>query len=77
MPGNAGGTGRPPKTLATFLQGLRQSDAVHNAIQRAATDESSRGFGVALKLAQDYDPERPSDKRELSGEVTIRVARDD
>jgi len=32
---------------------------------------------VALKLAQDYDPERPSDKRELSGEVTIRVARDD
>lgn len=74
-PGNKGG-GRRPQKFSTFLKGLRENPDVHTAIEKAATDSTSRGFAPVLKTMADYDEEKPSDKTQLSGELVIRVVRD-
>lgn len=76
-PGNKGGNGRVPSKFSSFMQSLGDDENVHKAIRKAAQDEGSKGFAPVLKAIQDYDPDKPSDRKELTGEVTIRVARDD
>src|SRR5215510_839676 len=71
-PGNKGG-GRYKTSLKTFLAELRRDPNVHAAISRAAKDETKRAFPAALKLMTDYDPNKPAEKRELSGQVVIGV----
>lgn len=81
-PGNTGGkkgrSGRKPEAFTSFLTKLRQNPALHQALERAVTDETSPGFRSALKVLTDYDTEKPAEKKELSGklEVTVRVARE-
>ncbi len=67
VPGNAGGTGRPPKKFSTFMKELRESPAVHDAIKRAAEDENSRGFQPVLRALAEYDIEKPGQKLEVGG----------
>jgi hypothetical protein len=74
-PGNKGG-GRRPQKFSTFMKSLRDNPDVHEAITKAATDHESRGFGAVVKLAADYDEDKPKDQKELSGELVIRVVRD-
>jgi len=74
-PGNKGG-GRRPKKFSTFLKSLRDNPDVHDAITKAATDHKSRGFGAVVKLAAEYDEDKPKDQKELTGELVIRVVRD-
>lgn len=59
---NKGGTGRPPKTFAAFMKSLREKAEVHDAIERAAEDETSRGFAPVLKTMTDYDTEKPAQR---------------
>lgn len=66
-PGNAGG-GRPAgKSLKAFLAELRQEPDFHKALKKAAIDPTSKGFQHAVKLARDYDEERPAQRNELTG----------
>lgn len=74
-PGNKGG-GRPPKKFATFLKSLRDNADVQAAITTAASNPNSRGFGAVLKLAAEYDEDKPKEQKELSGEIVVRVVRD-
>ena len=66
-PGNKGGTGRPPNELRNWLADLRKKPSVQDALERAASDEYSRGFAAAWKILTDYDPDRP--KGEDSGKA--------
>lgn len=80
-PGNTGGkkgrSGRKPSTFAGFIRTLHANEDVRDALERAASDESSRGFGVVAKLMAEYDPERPAPpKQEIAGELIVRVVRD-
>ena len=77
VPGNKGG-GRPPKKFAAFMRGLRESGDVQQAIERAARDESSRGFQPVLRAMTDYDDEKPAEKQQLVGpiEVSVRFVRE-
>lgn len=79
MPGNAGG-GRPPKTFAAFMRELRESPKVHEAIQRAAEDETSRGFQPVINKLAEYDPEKPGQKLEVAGAgggpIQVKIVRE-
>ncbi len=74
--GNKGGTGRPPKTFATFLKSLREDEDVQAAMKQAASDPNSRGYGAVIRTLTDYDDEKPAEKKQLSGELVVRVKRD-
>lgn len=69
-PGNTGGkkgrSGRKPKNWGAFLKGLRDSETVQQAVQRAAEDETSRGFQPVLRLLADYDAEKPAAKSDVT-----------
>ncbi len=67
------GPGRRPKSLCLHLIDLRRSAAAQKALMEAATDSESRNFGTAWKVLTDYDDEKPAEKRELSGAVTVSV----
>lgn len=81
-PGNTGGkkgrSGRRPQAFKDFLARLRQDPTLHEALERAARDETSRGFASALKVMTDYDDDKPAEKKQLSGkvEVVVRIARE-
>lgn len=72
-PGNAGGTGRPPKKFSTFMRELRESSDVQAAIEAAAKNPASRGFPPTLRAMTDYDDERPAEKQQIIGPIEIRV----
>src|SRR5262245_5047287 len=65
-PGNKGGTGRPSKKFSVFMRELREKAEVHDAIERAAKDETSRGFAPVLNTLKEYDEERPGQKVEVT-----------
>ena len=71
-PGNKGG-GRKPQKFATFLKTLRDDGEVHDAIERAARDETSRGFQPVLRVMSDYDDEKPAEKHAIVGPIEVRV----
>lgn len=70
-PGNTGGkkgrSGRPPNAFKDFLAAMRIHPKVRKAFQSALSDEESRGFGNALKVLTDYDPDKPAGKQEVTG----------
>jgi hypothetical protein len=77
VPGNPGG-GRPPSAFKDFLAELRANPEALAALKKAASDPEMKSFGSAWKIVTDYDPDKPAEKKELSGkvEVTVRVARE-
>lgn len=81
IPGAGGGpqpgAGRPPKKFAAFMRSLRDDPNVQDAIEKAAKDTESRGFGAVLRQMTEYDEEKPKDEKKLSGELVIRVVRDE
>lgn len=80
MPGNAGGTGRPPKSFATFMKELRESPNVQEAIRKVAEDPDARGFAPILEKMAAYDREKPGQKVELGGPdgapIVVKVVRE-
>jgi hypothetical protein len=77
-PGNTGGkpgrSGRKSQKLGLFLKELRESPDAQAALEAAALDHNNRNFGNAWKLAAMYDEEKPAEKRELSGKITVELA---
>lgn len=80
VPGAGGGpqpgSGRPPKAFKSFLAELRDDPRVHDALETAATDPKAKNFKAALDVLTEYDEARPKDRKELSGEIVVRVVRD-
>jgi hypothetical protein len=75
-PGNAGG-GRIPQAFKDFLKSeIRENATSRDALVKASQDDKGRNFKAAWDLAADYDDEKPAEKKELSGELVIRVVRD-
>lgn len=74
-PGNAGG-GRPPGAFKSLLARLRESPELAASLTAAVSDSESKAFPAALKLLSEYDEEKPVERKELSGEVVVRVVRD-
>ncbi len=72
MPGNAGG-GRPPAPFRDALALLRANPKLHKALERAATNEDSKGFSSALKVLTDYDEEKPAQRSEVKATVLLGV----
>jgi malonyl CoA-acyl carrier protein transacylase len=72
-PGNKGG-GRPPSGLKEALEALRKDPKALKALSTAARNAKSKGFPIAWKLAERYDPERPSEKHDVSLTVGIAAA---
>ncbi len=72
-PGNTGGkkgrSGR--RNLAKFLAKLREDPKAQRALLKSARDEASRNFSTSWKLAADYDTEKPAQRSEVKGELTI------
>lgn len=79
-PGNSGGkkgrSGRKPGPFKDMLRRLRESPELAESLEAAVKDPESRAFPAALKLLSDYDEEKPVERKELSGEVVVRVVRD-
>lgn len=73
LPGNKGGTGRPPNVFKTFLARLRQDPDFQDALEKAAKDPTGRGFGAALKVVTDYDDDKPAEKKQIGGAIELRV----
>lgn len=75
--GNAGG-GRAPGTWKAFLVEVRNAGKVRDEFEAAVSDRTSKGYAAALRVLTDYDPDKPAEKRELSGkvEVTVNVQRE-
>lgn len=48
------------------MRELREKPAVHEAIERAATDEKSKGFAPVLATIKDYDEDRPGQRLEVT-----------
>lgn len=80
-PGNTGGkkgrSGRKPGPFKDLVARLRQSPELAQSLENAIKDHECRAFPAALKLLTDYDEEKPVEKRQLSGELVVRVVRDD
>ncbi len=75
--GNRGGHGGTPKAFKDFIrEEIRNGFKSRHALVEASQDTESKAFGIAWKLAADYDDEKPAEKKELSGELVIRVVRD-
>lgn len=76
-PGNSGGkpgrSGRIPSPFKAFLAKLRTDPDFQQAIETAAKDPASRGFGPALKLVTEYDDDKPAEKRQIVGPVEVKV----
>lgn len=75
-PGNVGG-GRPPKAFKAFLAELRKDPRVQKALEEAATESTHKNFKAALDVIAAYDDEKPGSKTEHTGEVTVRIKRDE
>ena len=81
-PGNSGGkpgrSGRPPEAFKAFLARLRSDPKIQDALERALSDPSCRGFSSALKVLTEYDLDKPAEKKEiqLPGTVEVRVVRE-
>jgi hypothetical protein len=81
-PNNTGGkTGRSggiPNAFKAFVRSIRDDPKARQALVDAAQDPNSRNFGIAWKIATDYDDEKPAQKKELSGrvEMTVRIVRE-
>lgn len=68
-PGNKGG-GRPPRAFKDAIRAIREKPEVHDAIELAASDPSSKGFNAALRVITDYDEDRPGQKVEHTFNLT-------
>lgn len=79
-PGNTGGkkgrSGRKPEAFTKLLARLRQSPELADSLTKAISDPECRAFPSALKVLTDYDTEKPVEKKELTGELVVRVVRD-
>lgn len=79
-PGNTGGkkgrSGRKPAPFKELLARLRQSPELAQSLEMAVKDHECRAFPAALKLLTEYDDEKPVEKKQLQGEVVVRVIRD-
>lgn len=75
------GAGRPPNEFKDFLKReIRDNPESRAALIRAASDEESRSFGSAWKLAAEYDEAKPSQKHEVGGlgggPVIVKIVRE-
>lgn len=68
-PGNKGG-GRTPQAFKDAVRQIREKPEVHDAIEQAASNPGSKGFGAALKVLTDYDDDKPGQKVEHSFKLT-------
>lgn len=79
-PGNTGGkkgrSGRKPAPFKDLLAKLRQSPELAQSLEKAVKDHECRAFPAALKLLTDYDDDKPVEKKQVQGEITVRVVRD-
>ena len=69
MPGNKGGPGRPRNELKEALAEIRRDPEAQKALAEAAKDPESKGFPVAWRLAERYDPDRPSERLDVTGNL--------
>lgn len=72
-PGNRGG-GRPPSGLKEALAELRGDPKALKALKTAARNAKSKGFPVAWRLAERYDPDRPSEKHDVNLSIGLAAA---
>jgi hypothetical protein len=73
LPGNAGGTGRPPEEFRNFLSRMRKDPKVQASLEKALNDPETRGFASALKVLTEYDTEKPAERKHVEGKVEVVV----
>lgn len=76
VPGNAGGTGRPPNWLKQWCDDMLADPAARVALQRALQGEDVPATTLtAWKLVSERAHGKPLQAVELSGEVGTRIVR--
>ncbi len=65
--GNRGGHGGTPKAFKDFMRDeIRNGFKSRHALVQASQDPESKGFGLAWKLAADYDDEKPAQRTDIT-----------
>jgi hypothetical protein len=72
VPGNKGGTGRPPNWFAAKLRECRDRDEVVEELKRAMADRADPNFLAAIKFATERLEGRVPDAGESPGDVAAR-----
>ncbi len=71
------GTGRPPDTFKMRMATLIERAKVANNIEKILSDPDHSSFMKALEFAADRAYGKATDNKQLSGEVVVRIVRDD